>query len=183
MLMLMLGGCRSGPAADAPDVIRLRVAGGSPAEVLVAEFSRGLTHATVARVPPADPISVVHALEQGEAEVGVAFADAAYFANLAAAPSPAGGPLRAIAAMHVRPLYLVASGRSRIQTVNDLAGRAVRLGARTPNDPRFGPTTRTTLGPASNESGDASTLGDLVVAAYGVPRSRVNVIAASLGDT
>ncbi len=70
----------------------------------------------------------VEALQHGDAELGIAFADVAYLAFAGASGEVPFQRLRGIAVLQPNPLHLVVRRDSPIRTVGDLRGRRVGVG-------------------------------------------------------
>lgn len=137
--VLALAGCegRQAPAA-APERPLLRIAGGLLAEELVKELAAARPDLKVTHVAAA-PIAV-DPVRQGQADLGVIFADSVYFAHLAEGENSAAGPggIRAISALHVAPMLMFVRQGSGVRSVADLRGHAARISPNPiENDPRF----------------------------------------------
>ncbi len=151
----------------------IRIGGGEPAPALAAEYRRSLPDVDVQLIPPRDPVGVIAAIERGDVDVGVAFADAAYLSQIEREANPTAGrrPVRAIASLHVSPLFLIVRSGAGISNVRGLAGHRVRLTSRTVNDPRFRTPLRTPF-PHDGGGGTVSSLSELVLTSFGVsPRT------------
>src|SRR5262249_52280247 len=101
-------------------------------------------------------VANVEAIQRGDADLGFTFADVAYIASLGqlSGSSQPYDRLRGIAVLQLTPLHFVARADSGIQTIADLRGRRVSMGA---------PGTGTSL------------IVQLLLEAYGVPVSSVHV--------
>jgi TRAP-type uncharacterized transport system substrate-binding protein len=142
----IVAGCRHAPDTTTTRPV-LRLAGTRFVESLAQEYARLLPAVTVKTLPLGSPVASVEAIQRGDADLGVVFADAAYAAysnqsddEAASAGNGGGGRsrLRAISTLHVAPLLLLVRADSNIHSVRDLRDHVVRLTAQTPEDPRFG---------------------------------------------
>jgi hypothetical protein len=143
-------------------------------EAFAGEYASAFPTVDVQLSSAANPLAAVDAIERGEADVGVSFADAVYFAhNRSDQPSDPAKRLRAISALNVAPLILIVRAHSAVRTVADLRGRAVRLSGGSRNDPRFGSGVQFPLGATGGATTDVTALSHLVLAAYGVDPASV----------
>ena len=109
-------------------------------------------------------LSNLDALENGSADVGFSFADAAYAAyvgRLSHQPHPF-TRLRALALLQLSPVQLVVSDRAPVHNVLDLRGRKVRLGG---------------AGSASAET------AELILEAYGIDPESIRADLRSRADS
>jgi hypothetical protein len=135
VLIGLLPGCTKPPPA--PREVALRIATGSPGggfhtlgERLVRGFAQGLSTVSVQTQISDGAVSNLTAVERGDAELGLAFADVAYIAYVGALDKDAAPfrNLRAIAVLQLTPVHLVVAGDADIERVSDLRGRRVGLG-------------------------------------------------------
>jgi uncharacterized protein len=127
--------CRPAPA-PAPRA-RVRLTTGSPGagfyalgKSLADAYQSSLPGLAIDQRESAGSVSNVVALQSGDADVGLAYADVAYVAfagNLDGQPGRF-DRLRGIAVLHLAPIHLVVGARSGIQDVTGLRGRRVRVG-------------------------------------------------------
>jgi len=107
----VLAGCQA--ETDTPARSVLRIAASRLTEALAREYAKALPNVRVETVgAAAPPVSVADAIERGEADMGVAFADSVYSAYASqtteAHRSSGRKELRAISALYVAPLILMA---------------------------------------------------------------------------
>jgi TRAP transporter TAXI family solute receptor len=135
VLTTLLLACTKPPAS--PPVTPLRIATGSPGggfhtlgERLVRGFAQGLSTVSVRTQTSDGAVSNLTAVERGDAELGLAFADVAYIAYVGALDKAAAPfrNLRAIAVLQLTPVHLVVAEDADIDRVADLRGRRVGLG-------------------------------------------------------
>jgi uncharacterized protein len=166
---LSMCACGQAPAPrTAPAVVRFST--GTPGggfyplgEGLARAYERSLSPITFQVNPTAGAVTNVEAIQRGDADLGLAFADVAYIAyvgRLASLPQ-AFDRLRAIAVMQLTPVHLVVGRDSRIREVGDLRGR--RIG----------------VGPPG--SGTALTAG-LILQAFGIGESAVEIEQLQFND-
>ena len=162
--------CAQPPAArTAPVVVRFST--GTPGggfyplgEGLARAYEQSLRPITFQVTPTAGAVTNVEAIQNGEADLGLAFADVAYIAyvgRLGGRVPQAFDRLRGIAVMQLTPVHLVVGRDSRIREVGDLRGR--RIG----------------VGPPG--SGTALTAG-LILQAFGIAESAVQVEQLQFND-
>ena len=162
--------CTQPPAArTAPLVVRFST--GTPGggfyplgEGLARAYEQSLRPITFQVTPTAGAVTNVEAIQSGEADLGLAFADVAYIAyvgRLGGRVPQAFDRLRGIAVMQLTPVHLVVGRDSRIREVGDLRGR--RIG----------------VGPPG--SGTALTAG-LILQAFGIAESAVQVEQLQFND-
>lgn len=128
------GACREARPAE-PMRIRLTTgtkgAGFNPlGEAIAQAYRRAFVGATVMVSESAGSVDNVEALERGDADVGLVFADVLYmaFSGRLAEGDPPFEHLRAMAALRITPLHLMVRRGSPIDSVDDLRGRRVALG-------------------------------------------------------
>lgn len=97
---------------------------------VAAEFARKVPSLTIDHRESAGSISNVTALEAGEADVALVYADVAYlaFTGSLEGRSRRFDHLRGIAVLHLAPVHLVVGPGSGISDVADLRGRRVGVG-------------------------------------------------------
>jgi TRAP transporter TAXI family solute receptor len=124
-------------ADSAPPIQELRLATGAPGggfyplgERLASTFARAMPNLRVEVHTSGGAVSNVEAIQRGDADVGLTFADVAYvaFVGQLDSTSHAFDRLRGVAALELTPVHLVVSGRSHIVSVRDLRGRRVSVG-------------------------------------------------------
>ena len=152
-------GCRH-PAAVAPATPVLRVATAfSPlSQPLTEEYRKALPDLDVQSFRAPNSADVVEALQNGTADLGVAFTNDAYsgyWGPKDAAKMGTGG-IRGVALLKPLPLYLLVRANSRIHETADLKGHMVGVG--------------------SGGTGSAN-LGRLVASAFGVKADAIRVMA------
>jgi TRAP transporter TAXI family solute receptor len=132
---LVLAACVGTTAPPRQETLRIATgtAGGGfypLGERLVQVFARWLPTVAVETQPSAGAVSNLTAVERGDADIGLAFADVAYIAFVGALKThdQPFKHLRAIAVLQLTPVHLVVSSRSGIRTVADLRGKRVGLG-------------------------------------------------------
>jgi TRAP-type uncharacterized transport system substrate-binding protein len=172
----LLVGCGATPAAPPRTVVRL--AGTRFVESLAHEYAQALPGITFQTISVGSPIASVDAVQRGDADLAIAYADAAYGAYIdegthAAPRARDGSPphsLRAIATLQVTPLLLLARRASGIHSVGDLRGRVVRLTVPTPADRRFAPGWSVPPGfvHASDSRVRVTSISELLLLAFGV---------------
>ena len=167
-------GCTAAPPASDQQPVQLRMVGTEPAASLVAAFERRVPGIRVTLTQTASPIAAVQAIERGDTDLGVAFADAAYTAHVL---NGAASRLRAMAALNVAPLFLLVHPDSGIRRLADLPGHTVRLsGGRNPDDPRFRlPFRAPDAGQGVSPDGAVSSLSELVIGAFGLRPSGLQI--------
>ena len=164
-----LSACACRTEADAPARTRtIRIAGSAMAESLAAEYARALPDLQVRMVAMPSPLGVVDAIQRGDVDLGVAFADSVYSAYAAETEAAPGHPdsLRAISALRIAPLLLLAGAGSGIRTIADLPGHSVRTGGSPqPYDQRFRAWKGLSLGDSSTAT-RVTALSGLVLLAF-----------------
>lgn len=176
--VVLFSSCRAEPVVQTHTVVRL--AGTPFVESLAREYGRVLTNVTVQTVPVSSPLASVDAVQRGEADLGVAFADAAYSAYIGQADDAANESrhrLSAISTLQLAPLILLARAESRIASVPDLRGHVVRVSGPGQSDPRFGPgwTIPPGLSPvASKTTVRVTSISQLVLIAFGIDPASVH---------
>jgi TRAP transporter TAXI family solute receptor len=131
-LGLPLGGiaCREQPPAQpSRPILRIGTAFGPLTEPLTTEYRQTLTNVDVQSVPAPNSIDVIHAIQTGTADFGVAYSNdtyAGYWAKDQAAGS--NRAIRGVALLQPLSEYLLVRGNSGIHRVEDLRGRLVGVG-------------------------------------------------------
>ena len=99
-------------------------------ELLAREFAETIPNVDFQLVDVVGSVAAVSAIQRREADVGVAFADVAYEAQvrLVDHPEPSVGGLRGMAALQVAPVHLVARADARVSDVLGLRGHRVGTG-------------------------------------------------------
>jgi TRAP-type uncharacterized transport system substrate-binding protein len=179
MAVLALGACgrQTAPAA-APERPLLRIAGSQLAEELVKEIAAARPDLNVTHVTAA-PIAV-DPVRQGQADLGVIFADSVYFAHLAEGvnQTAAHRGIRAISALHVAPMLMFVRQGSGVRSVADMRGHTARISPNPiDNDPRFSgwPVPKSLGGLGAGTVSGVTSLPLLVLLAHGIlPTDVVN---------
>jgi TRAP transporter TAXI family solute receptor len=136
---IALGACAAESEPDAKPAARplIRLTTGPPAggfyplgEQIARVFNDGVSGVQLKTIASSGAIGNIEAIQRGEAELGLTFADVAYigFSGRLDEGTPPFNNLRAIAVLQVTPISLVARGDSPISTPADLRGRSVSLG-------------------------------------------------------
>lgn len=148
--------------------------GPDPAAALVTAFARRVPGVTIALRQTSSPILAVQAIEHDDTDLGLAFADAAYTAHVLDGTS---SKMRAIASLHVAPLFLLVHRDSGIRRISDLPGHTVRLTSAGPGeDPRFRlPFRASAPGDSDPRDSSVSSLSALVLSAFGLHQSSLRV--------
>lgn len=99
-------------------------------ESLARAYRRSFPHAAITVSESAGSVHNVQAIERGEADVGLAFADVLYmaFSGRLEEKRPPLDHLRGMAVLQLTPLHLVVRSDSAIRRVDELRGRRVGLG-------------------------------------------------------
>ena len=138
---LLAGTLATGCTSAAPDVkpsqVTVRIAtamsGGGflpLANHLAGVFRQTLPHLTIETVSSAGGVANIEALQRGDADLGLAFADVTYL-SFQGRWRPGEAPydrLRAVAVMQLTPVQLVVRQHSHIRDVADLRGHRVGVG-------------------------------------------------------
>ena len=135
-LVLAAAACAR-PAPPPPAREQIRLATGM-AGASFQPLGTALGQAIERRVPLTDVVLVetpgavtnLFAIQRGDADVGLAYADVAYMAYTGQLPD-APGPLtqvRAIAVLHVSPVHVLAGANTAIRSPADLRGKRVAMG-------------------------------------------------------
>jgi len=165
----------AGPKAAGPST-PLRFAGVEPVTAIAEAFTRRVSGVRFDTTISGSPFSAVVSIEQQEADVGVAWADAVYTAHIV---DGARSPLRALASLNVAPYVLLVHGDSAIYRITDLPGHRVRLTSPTGGrgvDPRFRLPFRRRRGDIKvGDEPSVSSLSELVIGAFGIRPSTLHV--------
>jgi len=131
----VLASCRTPAPVRSRPLVRLT--SGTPGggffpigDGLARAYATSLPLVDVRLLQSAGSISNVEAIERGDADMGLAFADVAYMAftgRLDGRPARF-GQLRGMAVLELTPVHLVVRAASLIRTVADLRGRRVGVG-------------------------------------------------------
>lgn len=126
---LVGAGCLEPAPAVSRTVIRL-VRESTLSEPLAREYARSLPHVEVRLVEAVGSVATVDAIQRGEADLGFALADVAYFAYLRPSGQSVDAlrPLRGIAALQVTPVHLLTRPGLTVRNVGDLRGLKVGTG-------------------------------------------------------
>jgi TRAP transporter TAXI family solute receptor len=156
-------GCGPSPSG-APDwrpALRVTTAFGPFSNPLIQEYRHVIPDVDVKAVPASDSAAVVAAIESGDADLGLAYADAVFAAYTTAATRKPGGALRGVSVLEPLPLYILVRNDAGIERAADLRGRRVAV---------------------RGQNGLSSwTLGDLFLRTIGVdPASVVSLSRATL---
>jgi uncharacterized protein len=134
MLLLALGAPveivrRSSAAGAAQTVLRL-VPDTTFSNALAQQYERLLPNVHIELVPAIGSVATVDAIQRGDADLGFALADVAYFSYLRAQHRNAAPDieLRGIAALQLAPIYLIARPGLHVATVHDIVGYRVGVG-------------------------------------------------------
>jgi TRAP transporter TAXI family solute receptor len=133
--LLFLAACRTPPPPARS--LTLRLATGAPGggfqplgDALADAFRRAVPDLDIIIKPSAGAVSNVDAIQDSQADMGLAFADVAYIASIGQLEhrhTPF-SKLRAIAVLQLTPVHLVVGARSGIQRLSDLQGKRVGVG-------------------------------------------------------
>jgi uncharacterized protein len=147
-------GCRNQPpAGTSRQILRIANALGPLTEPLTKEYRQALPNVDVQSVPAPNSIDVIHAIQNGTADFGVAFSNDTYAGYWGKDQGTRG--IRGVALLQPLSEYLLVRGNSGIHEVTDLRGRVVGIGPKG--------TTSFLLGP-------------LVIEAFGVSPATVKVV-------
>ncbi len=134
MLLLALASPSEGPrrstgADDANTRLRL-VPDTTFGDALAQQLERVLPRVHIELVHAIGSVATVDAIQRGEADLGFALADVAYFSYLHAQQQnhTPGVELRGIAALQLAPIYLIARPGLHVTTVHDIVGYRVGVG-------------------------------------------------------
>jgi len=166
--ILSIAGCRApAPKEGRPSVLRIATAFGPLTEPLTARYRQALPKADVQSVPAPNSTDVIAAIQNGIADLGVAFTNDTYAGCWAKEEPGLSSQLRGVALLQPLSQYVVVRRGAGIRAVSDLDGRVVAVGP-------------------SNSS--SSTLGRMVLDAFAVHPSAIKVLttraaaAAALED-
>jgi uncharacterized protein len=118
---------RQPPAQHSRQILRVGTAFGPLTEPLTQEYRQTLPNVDVQSVPAPNSIDVIHAIQRGTADFGVAFSNDAYAGYWSRDPG-ASRAVRGVALLQPLSQYLLVRGRSGIRDVKDLRGRVVGIG-------------------------------------------------------
>src|SRR5262245_49163992 len=107
--LVIAQGCTSRAASPSRHVVRL-AKNTSMSEVLAREYAQAVPHVEFELVDVVGSVSAVDAMQRGQADLGVVFADVAYqaHASLGDRREPSVGDLRGMAALQVAQVHLLA---------------------------------------------------------------------------
>jgi TRAP transporter TAXI family solute receptor len=135
-LLLATIACSTGEGAHSPQppgVLRLTT--GSPGagfhplgDALARTYRRAFPHLTLKVIESPGSVRNVEAIQNGEADLGFAFADVAYVAFVGRLHDEAFSRLRGIAVLQLNPLHVLVRVESPIRDVSGLRGRRVGVG-------------------------------------------------------
>jgi TRAP transporter TAXI family solute receptor len=128
---LMVLGTASHPSSSTPPRQRVRLVPDTTFhDALADEYQRLLPDLQIELVPAVGSVQTVEAIERGDADVGFALADVAYFAYLDRAHRQASesSRLQGMAALAIAPMHLLARSGLKATTVHDLVGYRVGIG-------------------------------------------------------
>jgi uncharacterized protein len=98
-------------------------------ERLASALNEGMSNIKITVVPTAGAVANIEAIQRGEAELGLTFADVAYLAfSGQLSDGPASDHLRGIAVLQVTPIALVAREGLLIRDPGELRGLSVNVG-------------------------------------------------------
>jgi len=137
-------------------VLRVATAFGPLTSPLTAEYRRTLPDLDVKSVSAPNSADVIHAIEVGEADFGVAFTSDTYAGYWAAQEHGEASHVRGVALLQPLSEYLVVRKGSRIHQVADLRGKVVGVGP---------------------HNSSSSTLGRLVLEAFEVHPATIKVLS------
>lgn len=130
-------GCGSGRAVEARPAVIVRLATGAAGggfypfgQALAEQLNRRLIGIRIEPQISLGAVANLRAIQSGEADVALAFADVAYLASVGRLDRgvPPFDQVRAIAVLQLTPVQLVARAGSGIGSVRDLEGRRVAIG-------------------------------------------------------
>jgi TRAP transporter TAXI family solute receptor len=134
-LTVVTSACQESPASPAPKTLTLTMGGPTTPALQLGEAlanARAFVPGVQIRLRPSSgTVGNVNALQAGDADIGVTFADIAYFAfvgQLEGGSRPF-DRLRGIAVLTLFPVNLVVKSSSGIRDVADLRGKRVGFGA------------------------------------------------------
>ncbi len=135
-VLLAAGACSTGEGARSPQPLRvLRLTTGSPGagfqplgDALARTYRTAFPHLTVHVIESPGSVRNVEAIQNGEADLGFAFADVAYVAFVGRLHDKPFARLRGIAVLQLNPLHLLVRAQSPIRDVSGLRGRRVGVG-------------------------------------------------------
>lgn len=115
------------PAQHSRQILRVGTAFGPLTEPLTQEYRQALPNIDVRSVPAPNSIDVIHAIQGGTADFGVAFSNDTY-AGYWSSDAGASRAVRGVALLQPLSQYLLVRGKSGIHDVKDLRGRVVGIG-------------------------------------------------------
>jgi TRAP transporter TAXI family solute receptor len=166
------GACRPRAATPVRQPLRLMLYGGnrSFSERLTQEFARTMPDLDVQLLDSGGfSVGVIEALERGDADLGFALADAAYFSSYrASGQEPAiSSRIRGISLLQIAALHLIVRHGLDVRRIADLSGRAVRVGPQT-------------VGATS--SADTMVIAELLLKAFGLNLQSLHIQPSTVAD-
>jgi uncharacterized protein len=127
--LLVVGlACREPPPAQpSRQILRIGTAFGPLTEPLTKEYRQSLPNVDVQSIPAPNSIDLIQAIQNGTADLGVAFSNDTY-AGYWSKDQGASRAIRGVALLQPLSQYLLVRGRSGIHDVRDLRGRVVGIG-------------------------------------------------------
>jgi TRAP transporter TAXI family solute receptor len=121
--------CGSPPPAPPRQVVRL-TRNTTIGEFLAREYAQAIPTVDFTLVDVVGSVAAVSAIQHGQADIGVAFADVAYeaHAGLADHADPSLAALRGVAALQMAPVHLLAWPGTPVRRVVDLRGHRIGTG-------------------------------------------------------
>ena len=116
------------PAQQSRQILRVGTAFGPLTEPLTQEYRQTFPNVDVQSVPAPNSIDVIHAIQKGTADFGVAFSNDTYAGYWSKDQGAASRAVRGVALLQPLSQYLLVRGRSGIHDVKDLRGRVVGIG-------------------------------------------------------
>ena len=122
--------CREPPPAQrSRPILRIGTAFGPLTEPLTKEYRQTLTNVDIQTVPASNSIDVIHAIQNGTADFGVAYSNDTYAGYWGKDQSSGSNrAIRGVALLQPLSEYLLVRGNSGIHEVKDLRGRVVGVG-------------------------------------------------------
>lgn len=116
-------GRRSAPTVDTPQRLWVTTAFASFSRPLIEEYQRALPQLDIKPIAAADSNAVVHALEHGDADLGLAYADAVFAAYGTVSRGHSATALRGVSVLEPLPLYVLVRNDAHIEHIADLRDR------------------------------------------------------------
>jgi TRAP transporter TAXI family solute receptor len=133
--------CRERPPAQpSRPILRIGTAFGPLTEPLTKEYRQTLTNVDIQTVPASNSIDVIHAIQNGTADFGVAYSNDTYAGYWSKDQSSGSNrAIRGVALLQPLSEYLLVRGNSGIHEVKDLRGRVVGVGPKGTSSYLLGP--------------------------------------------